>query len=275
MAILSVGNQALNLFHSVCVVRPWQALVALLSVCPAASAPVAGRSTPVRSPSFPAPGDNPRAPELQQFIHSMDRCMVALQNVDYPPSVKIMHCAGDSAYMQATGHTVHDKGQHLLRVQQRLPPLGSAARASIDRVSRAMHLDVEYPVVETPAELLQRAKVEILKTPLAATLVQEAAAGILRDCNVRGQVDQWLFIASDVRHLVETDACAMPHRRLLHPDALRDHIANDYFLGLKVRDVTTAKRAMALLHHNPDTIADVNRVLDERVEDAVVAGSGI
>lgn len=272
--LFNVVDSTLDFGRRAMLVHPGRCMAALLSLSSTGASRLPGTQDSGSATSCPENLDHARSAVHIRFLAQLDSCMASAPDVPAPVGSMLMHCVGDTVF-RATGRWHPDKAQHLFRVRDQLPPPTSPKRAPVTIVARAMHMDVELPVTESAAGLRDRIQASVVHTPHAQAMKEHAVSGILRDCDIRGRGDVDLFNPSDVRQVVRNEGCAGRHRNLLVRADLQDSIADEYFLTQTVRNKETAIRAMALVQHQPRTLDAVNHVLDQQIEDEVVARSGI
>ena len=269
-AVLTTGaalDTALNVPRRVLLVRPTRVASSALCLGLAALADAADAAP------TPPTGTARAGHDARQLGNQLTACILARQSPGSAPRLAAANCLGDLAYSHATDSAFNPG---------RLPGLGGTAPAAgtpaatyLALVQRGMRQDLALPVQLTTDEVIDRAGNQVLDAPPLQARIHSDAQRVIDACDLRDQVDRYLFIRSDGEHTVDTAPCATSSITGPTVRELSRGVDALYYQSPLVTDRAQYTLAQHKVWAQADEARKVGNAYHLRVSDAVIEKIGL
>ncbi len=233
----------------------------------------AAHAAPIPTPGMGRAGGHDARQLGNQLGHQLSACIVARQSPGIAPPLAAANCLGDLAYSQATGRSFNPG---------RLPGLGGTGPAAgtpaamyLALVQRGMRQDIALPVQLSTGEVIAHAGKQVLDAPPLQARIHADAQRVIDACDLRDQVDRYLFIRSDGERTVDTAPCARSSITGPTVRELSRGVDALYYQSPLVADRAQYTLAQHKVWAQADEARKVGNAYHLRVSDAVVDDIGL
>lgn len=251
--VVSAAETADTLRHAL-LRNPALALLGLLAVGNAVSAAPMVRTTPAV-----------KRTDGRYLGDQLAACIDARQRKGIDPALVAPGCLGDLAYSQA--HDRPFRPEQLPSIGGKPPAPGTPGSAYVALAQRGMREDVSIPGHNSIEDIIDHAGNILLDSHAVAERIDADAKRVIDACELRDQVDRYIFISSDAENIVDTMPCATGNTRGLTVQQLSRAVDAVYFQTTMIANETQ----YVIAKHAVQNISNEARRVATRYHERLIA----